>query len=203
MIKLHHAPHSRSVRVRWLLEERSLPYELVTKEFTPAVLRSEAHRKLHPLGQVPVIEDGELVLFESGAIVQHILERHGDGGLLPPPGSDARSLCWQWCHFGEAALARHISEVLRNRLTKPEPDRIEAMAAEARTRFHECVAVLESTLADGRPYILGSDFTAADIMLGYGLILARMIKELPETYPSTLAYVHRLRARPGYVKATA
>jgi glutathione S-transferase len=203
MIKLHHAPHSRSVRVRWLLEELALPYELVTKEFTPAVLRSEAHRRLHPLGQVPVIEDGQLVLFESGAILQHILERHGDRGLLPPQGSDARSLCWQWFHFGEAALARHISEVLRNRITKPEPDRIEAMASEARTRFRECLAVLESTLADDRAYIVGPDFTAADIMVGYALILARMIKELPDTYPATIAYVHRLRARPAYTKASA
>ena len=202
MIRVHHTPSSRSVRVLWLLEELKVPYERVDKAFSPAVLRGEAHRKLHPLGQVPVIEDDGLVLFESGAILQHILERHGEHGLLPAPSTRQRSLAWQWFHFGEASLARHIGELLRNARNKPEAERIAAVVVESRERFRECVEVLERELADGRPYILGECFGVADIMLGYPLILGRMIKELPDDYAKTVAYTRRLRERPACKTAT-
>jgi glutathione S-transferase len=202
MIKLYHSPGSRSLRVRWLLEELSLPYELVTMEFSPSALRSPEYLGRHPLGQVPAIEDGALVLFESGAILQHILDRYGDGGLLPPIGSDERSLCWQWFHFGEATLARHAGDIVKHRFTLPEPERVQAVVTIARKRLCDSLAVLESAL-DGREYILGSGFSAADIMLGYALILARRLRELPDDYENVVGYVHRLRSRPALARANA
>jgi glutathione S-transferase len=190
------------MRVIWLLEELGVSYELVDKPF--ASLGGADHRKVHPLGQVPAIEDDGLVLYESGAILQHLLERHGEHGLLPPLGSPERGRAWQWFHFGEATLARHISEVVRNRRNKPEAARIEAVVVESRGRFRECLSVLERELSDARPYMVGESFGVADIMLGYPLILARMLKELPDDdYTNVVAYTRRLRERPACKKATA
>jgi glutathione S-transferase len=97
MITLHHVPLSRSLRVRWLLEELGLRYQLVTRSF--ADLKQPDHLALHPLGKVPVLRDGDVVLYESGAILQHLLERYGEGRLEPKPGTRERSLYWQWFHL--------------------------------------------------------------------------------------------------------
>lgn len=203
MIKLHHSPLTRSVRVRWLLEELAVPYELAPIEFSRAVLRSPEHLARHPMGQVPAIEDDGLVLFESGAILQHIMERHGDGGLLPPAGTAERSLCWQWFHFGETTVARYIGEIFQNGFRKPEAERVPSVLADARQRFADCVRVVETALGD-EPYILGDRFSVADIMVAYGLILARALKELDgDQYPRAVAYARSLRARPACQRALA
>ena len=83
MLKLHHAPNSRAGRIVWLLEELQLPYELNRMEFHPKALKSDEHRARHPLGRVPVLEDGEVMLYESGAIVEYIIARHSNGALKP------------------------------------------------------------------------------------------------------------------------
>ena len=83
MLTLHFAPNSRAGRILWLLEELALPYELNRKDFHPKDLKSDAHRARHPLGRVPVLDDGDISVFESGAIVEYILERHKNGGLKP------------------------------------------------------------------------------------------------------------------------
>ena len=87
MLKLHHAPNSRAGRIVWLLEELGLPYELNAMRFHPEDLKSDAHRARHPLGRVPVLEDGDITLWESGAIVEYLIERHSDGALKPSKDS--------------------------------------------------------------------------------------------------------------------
>ena len=83
MLKLHFAPNSRAGRIVWLLEELELPYELNRMDFHPKDLKSDEHRARHPLGRVPVLDDGDLSIYESGAIVEYVLERHKNGGLKP------------------------------------------------------------------------------------------------------------------------
>ena len=83
MLKLHFVKNTRAERIAWLLEELDLPYELNKLEFTPDSLKSGTHRKRHPLGRIPVLEDGDVRIFESGAITQYILGRHKNGGLQP------------------------------------------------------------------------------------------------------------------------
>ena len=90
-LKLHFAPNSRASRISWLLEELALPYELNLMAFHPKDLKSDEHRARHPLGRVPVLDDGEVSIFESGAIVDYILERHKNGGLKPAVDSPHRS----------------------------------------------------------------------------------------------------------------
>ena len=88
MLKLHFAPNSRAGRILWLLEELELPYELNKMQFSPTDLKSDEHRARHPLGRVPVLDDGDIQIWESGAITDYILERHKNGGLKPSVDSE-------------------------------------------------------------------------------------------------------------------
>ena len=95
-LTLHYAPNSRASRSSWLLEELELPYELNRMDFHPKDLKSDAHRARHPLGRIPVLDDGDVQIYESGAIVEYILERHKNGGLKPAAGSDHFPAYLQW-----------------------------------------------------------------------------------------------------------
>jgi len=203
MLRIHHARRARSVRIIWTLEELGVPYEVVPLEFTPEALNSAEYRRLHPLGLVPVVEEGGRTMFESGAIVEYILEEHDpEGRLAPPPRTALRPRYLQWFHYGETELARHVSEIVRNRFGKAPERRIEAIVVEARQRLRASLDVVDSELA-GNPYIVGEDFTAADIMVSYGITMARIIGELPKEMINVGAYLERLKGRPAYARAWA
>ena len=104
MLKVYHAPNTRSLRVIWLLEEMGLPYEREMVEFTPANLQSPAYLAIHPLGKVPAIDDDGLILTESGAIVQYLLAKHPGSHLTPDIGTPAYGKYLQWLHFAEATV---------------------------------------------------------------------------------------------------
>lgn len=104
MLKLHFAPNSRAGRVVWLLEELELPYEINRMAFHPKDLKSDAHRARHPLGRVPVLEDGDVTIWESGAIVEYILERHKNGGLKPEVAASTWPHYQQWFHYCEGMV---------------------------------------------------------------------------------------------------
>ena len=99
MLTLHFAPNSRAVRTLWLLEELGLDYELNRMDFHPKDLKSDAHRARHPLGRIPVLEDGDITIWESGAIAEYILERHKNGGLKPSPDAPNYPKYLQWFHY--------------------------------------------------------------------------------------------------------
>ena len=198
MIKIYHSRRARSARVIWLLEELSVPYTLAPVEFTPASLKSPEYLKLHPLGLVPVVQDGDVTIFESGAILEYLLEKCGGGRLAPVPGSPERAEYLQWFHYGEASLARHMSDIVRQRFR--ETDTPELVLNRSRERFAETVALVDRVL-ENRDYICGSSFTAADIMVAYGLVMARIIRELPAEFTHVAAYLERLKQRPAYDRA--
>jgi glutathione S-transferase len=202
MIKIHHAKRARSARVIWLCEELSIPYALATFEFKREILKSPEYLALHPLGQVPVIQDGDITMFESGAILEYLLEKHGEGRLTPAIGSPDRALYLQWFHYGEAAIARHVSDIVRHRFMLPEAERNAAFVEEARGRYREALGVADAALA-GRKYMLGETFTAADIMIAYGMVMGKITKELPAEFANIAAYLGLLQQRPAYEKAWA
>ena len=198
MITLHHVPFSRSLRVRWLLEELGLPYELASRSF--ADLKRPEHLALHPLGKVPVLVDGEVVLFESGAILQHLLERYGSGRLEPKPGTPERARYWQWFHYAEASLTPPLGQIVRHTVLLPEPERIPAVAELARTEARRVLAPVERALA-GQSWLL-PDFSAADIMLGYSVKLVSLLRLLGEVTPNLVVYLARCEERPAYQRAS-
>jgi glutathione S-transferase len=195
MIKLYHSRRARSARVIWLLEELSVPYEIAPIDFSPAALHSPEYLKLHPLGLIPVIQDGPLTLFESGAILEYLLETYGEGRLAPAPASPSRAVYLQWFHYGEASLARAMSDIVRQRFR--ETDTPEFVLERARTRFRNAVAVVDRAL-EAQPYIAGTSFSAADIMVAYGLVMARIIRELAPEFAHVASYIERLKQRPAY-----
>ncbi len=199
MIKLYHAPLTRSIRILWLLEELGLPYAIEPVTFT---LPTTPFSQRTPSGKLPVIEDGDLTMFESGAILEYILERYGNGRLAPPPGMPLRGTFLQWVHFAEATAFPPMGDIARHTLFNPEAERIPAVVADARERAAVTLDVAERALA-GKDYLLGRDFSAADIMMGYTLLAATSLGVLGARHPNLTAYFERLQARPAFQKALA
>lgn len=200
MINLYHSPRTRSVRIYWLLEELGVPYQLETLAFTPDALKGPEYLKVHPLGKLPAIQDGDVTMFESGAILEYILEQYGNGRLAPAPGSAARAAFLQWVHFAEATATPPLADIAQHMLFKPEAERIPAVIADAQARVAVVLGALEQALA-GKQYLLGSEFSAADIMMGYSLLLVKWFGLLTPEYPNVTAYLARLQQRPALQKA--
>jgi glutathione S-transferase len=138
-------------------------------------------------------------MFESGAIVEYLLECYGEGRLGPRAGEPRRGEFLQWVHFAEATLMPPLIEILRHTVLKPEAERIPAVVDDAKTRAAVTLAVVERALAD-RDYLLGADFSAADIMMTYGVQWADMLGLLADS-PNLRGYLQRLASRPALRKA--
>jgi glutathione S-transferase len=199
MITLYHSPRSRSVRPRWLLEEVGAAYDLVTVDL--AGQRSEAHRRVHPHGQVPALVDGDLALIESAAICLHLADKFPAAALAPPLGTPERARYYQWVVYAIGTLEPPVLQVFMHAVQLPEAERSAAQLAAGRARFAEVAAVIADGLGNG-PYLLGAPFTAADIMIGSTLAWASFMGLL-DAQPALGAYVERLMQRPAYQRAQA
>lgn len=197
MIRLYHAPFSRSVRVLWLLEELALPYEL---EVLPPIGTTTPFSQATPTGKIPTLEDDTLVMFESIAIMEYVLDRYGDGRLAPERGSPAWGLLLQWLHYAEATAFPPLGYIARHTLALAEADRIAASAAENRALAARVLGVPEGVLA-ASDYLLGDEFTVADIAMGYTVGTAKLLGVL-EGFPNLEAYFGRLARRPAFQRAT-
>lgn len=199
MLKLHFAPNSRAGRIVWLLEELALPYELNAMAFDPSELKSDAHRARHPLGRVPVLEDGDVVLYESGAIVEYVLARHGDGGLKPAVDDPRFPDYLQWFHYCEGMVMPPVNTIVVQTLLLPEDRRDATALAQAQRLLTKALAPVDDALAtDG--YLIGT-FSAADIMLGHACFMSNRLGCVPETMSRLKGYVERIAARPAFDKA--
>jgi glutathione S-transferase len=199
MLTLHHVPFSRSLRVRWLLEELGLRYELATHSF--AELKRPDYLAIHPLGKVPALRDGDVVIFESGAIVTHLLERYGEGRLEPKRGTAERALYWRWFHYAEATLTPPLGLIVRHSALLPEADRLPAVLGAARAQAAEAFGVVERALA-GRSWLL-PELSAADVMMGYSVKLASLLRLLDGSTPNLAAYLARCEERPAWRRAVS
>lgn len=197
MIALYHAPFSRSVRVLWLLEELGLPYQLRT---LPPIATTTPFSQLTPTGKVPTIEDGDLVMFESIAIMEYILERHGNGRLAPARGSREWGQLLQWLHYSESTAFPPLGYIARHSFALPPGERIASSAEENRALAARVLAVPERALV-GSDYLLGDEFSAADIAMGYTVGTAKLLGILGDL-PHLTAYLGRLTARPAFQRAT-
>ncbi|HEY5680785.1 MAG TPA: glutathione S-transferase family protein [Pseudomonadales bacterium] len=202
MIRIYHVAGTRSVRVIWLCEELGLPYEKVAVDFSPAYRATPEWRRLNPVGKVPVLVDDDVTMFESGAMVEHLLDRHGAGRLRPPPGTAERAAYLQWSWFAEATFARPLGEIVNHRREFPGESEIPAVLEEMSARAALCVQALDEALA-GRQYLLGDEFTAADVMMGYSVLLARALGIEGARAGRVGAYFDVLARRSGYPAATA
>ena len=198
MIKLYHSPLSRSVRICWLLEELGIPYELETLELTDPSSRPFSQKT--PFGKIPVIEDGDVVMFESGAIVEYILERYGEGRLAPALDSSLRGTFLQWIHFAESTGFTGLGNIIWHTRFKQDVDSVAGALDDYRVWASAALDALERGLA-ANDYLLGSEFSGADIMVGYTLLVAKSLGVLGEDHPGLDAYLARLTERPAFRKA--
>jgi glutathione S-transferase len=198
MLKLHHAPNSRAGRIVWLLEELGLTYELNAMRFHPEDLKSDAHRARHPLGRVPVLEDGDITLWESGAIVEYLIERHSDGALKPSIDSPEYPAYLQWLHYCEGMVMPPVNTiVVQTLLLPPERQNAEALG-QAQKLLTRALAPVDERLANV-DYFAGT-FSGADIMPGHAVFMSNRLGCVPEDYANLKAYIARLEARPAFVK---
>ncbi|HEV7733241.1 MAG TPA: glutathione S-transferase family protein [Candidatus Binatia bacterium] len=198
MLTLWFAPRTRSIRVRWLLEELGVPYALRRVEFNrPA--RTFAQDT--PLGKLPVIEDDGTTICESGAIVEYILERYGEGRLAPAVGSTRRGEYLQWLHFAEATAFAPLGVLIWHMLYAGDADSIPQVMESARERGRDALEFIERSIGE-RTWLLGDDFTAADVMMGFTLRAAVLLGVLDDRFPRLQGYVGRLAGRPAYQTAS-
>jgi len=199
MLKLHFAPNSRAGRIVWLLEELELPYELNKMSFHPRDLKSDEHRKRHPLGRIPVLDDGDVSIYESGAIVDYILERHRNGGLKPAVDDPRFPTYLQWFHYCEGMVMPPINTIVVQTILLPEDRRDATALAQARKLLTKALAPVDEVL-DGRDYLIG-DFSGADIMLGHACFMANRMGCVTDEMTCLQAYVERVTARPAFQTA--
>jgi glutathione S-transferase len=191
VITLYHCRYTRSVRVRWLLEELGLPFDLMT--LAVEELCAPEYDELLPLARVPVLADDKLILCESGAIVQYLLETYGYGRLEPSRGSSERPAYLQWFHFAEASLGQPLAAITEHTRRLPGKLRIPAVVVEAKNKASRALGVLERALQE-REW-LTSQFSAADIMMGWSAVVAQRHQLVTSEFPSVKAYVARCHQR--------
>ncbi len=197
MITVHHLNNSRSQRILWLLEELGLPYEIKRYQRDPKTnLAPPELKAVHPLGKSPVIEDGPHVVIESGAIVDYLIRRYGQGRLQPDPASATYDEYVQWLHFAEgSAMLPLMLNLYVGRLGEagaPLHPRIESELA-------NYLGYLNDVLAR-TPYLVGEAISGADIQMSFIGEIAQAQGKL-QAYPHLAAWLQRLQARPAYRKA--
>lgn len=197
MITVHHLNNSRSQRILWLLEELGLAYEIKRYQRDPKTnLAPPELKAIHPLGKSPVIEEGPLVLTESGAIVDYLIRRHGGGRLQPDPATAAYDEYVKWLHFAEgSAMLPFMLHLYVGRLGEagaPLQPRIQSELA-------NYLGYIDAALRD-TPFLMGQELSGADIELSFVGELAK-VQRMDAPYPHLQAWMARLQARPAYRKA--
>jgi glutathione S-transferase len=186
---------ARDMRVRWALEELGQPYEVRLVSF--AEMKAPAHRALHPFGQIPTYEEGDLVLFESGAIVFHLAQRHA--GLLPDD-AHARARAITWMFAAVNTIEPPILDFQNIRLLERDQSWYDERLPGVMDRVRNRLGELSARLADAD--WLDGGFSAGDLMMVEVLLRLRASGLLDE-FPSLAAYVARGEARPAYQRAFA
>jgi len=201
MIKIYHAPLTRSLRPIWLCEELGLSYEIIPVDFSPEYRASEEWRNINPVGKVPSMSDGDLTMMESGAMVQYLLDRYAPGRLQPERGTAEHAIYLQWSWFAESTFARPVGEVANHARHFPGTNSIPAVLDEMADRAALCMQAVATVTQDNN-YICGPEFNAADIMMGYSILIAEHL--VPERIPDDLLpYWRRLKERPAYQRTIA
>jgi glutathione S-transferase len=212
MITVHHLEHSRSQRVLWLLEELGLPYEVRRyQRDRKTMLAPPELARVHPLGKSPVITDGAITVAESGAIVEYLLDAHGNGRLRPAAGTPERRQFTYWLHFAEGSampplLMKLVFDKVRSAkvpfFVKPI---VRGIADKVTSSFimpniQRQLDFMEGELKQS-DWFVGSEFSAADVQMSFPLEAAQARGGLDASYPRLTDWLARIHARAGYRRA--
>ncbi|MDY7225925.1 glutathione S-transferase family protein [Hyalangium rubrum] len=197
-MKLYFAPGTRAMRPRWMLEELGVPYEVQQLDLMKGEHKQPAYMKIHPLGVVPALDDNGFVMIESAAIVMHLADKFPEKGFAPAPGTNERGEYYQWISYVMTEAEKPLVEILMHTRFLPEAQRSPTVIATSSQRFKQVAVALEERMK-GREYVVGSKFSAADVVVGGVLSLGAMLGQLGD-YPALQAYVQRLHQRPAAQK---
>jgi glutathione S-transferase len=192
MIKLYWSPRSRSFSTLWLMEETGQPYERILTDIATGAQKSPDFLKVNPMGKVPALQDGDVTMAESAAICAYVADRYPQAKLAPPIGDPRRAKYLQWLFFAPSCIEPAI---LQAYLKLDIPAMSAAWGSTTQT-----FDVLDQALEKG-PWLLGDDFTAADVAIGAGINYAiRLFKMVPER-PNFERYLDACAARPAFQTA--
>lgn len=200
MLKIFHAPGSRSTRITWLCQEMGVPYETV-----PGDMRnpSPEFRAASPLGAVPAVIDGDITMIESVAIMLYISEKYGPTDLTLKASDRAFARYLQFLVFPETAIGGEVNTIFGARFMAPEEHKANWSANRCVTRMEAGFDLIAKELA-GRAYIAGDRFTMADICVAHGIGVAASYMGYADKFPAVLTDYHaRMTARPAYQRASA
>jgi len=199
MLTVHHLGISQSERIVWLCEELGIPYELKVHDRDPVTrMAPAAYKALHPLGTAPIITDGDLVLPESGAIMEYVIHTYGGGRLTVAPGQSGYADYLFWFHFANGGM---MPNAMAGMLVSALDGASNPIAAFLVARSEAAYNLAEARLGQA-PYFAGEEFTAADIIMGFPLTTMRaFVPQSLEKYPNIRAYLKRIGARPAYQAA--
>ena len=212
MIIVHHLNNSRSQRILWLLEELGLEYDIKRYQRDPKTMLAPPEvRQIHPLGKSPVITDGDLTLAESGAIIEYLVGRYGNGRLEPAAGTPAKLRYTYWLHYAEGSMMPPLlMKLIFDRLERtPMPFFVKpiarAIAQKTKSSFIEPninrhLDYMEAELGK-TAWFAGPEFTAADVQMSFPLEAAVSRGGLDAKRPNLMAFLERIHARPAYKKA--
>lgn len=197
MLIVHHLGKSQSERIVWLCEELEIPYELKHYARAP-VMAPEDYRALHPIGSAPVITDGDVTLAESGAVVDWIIAKHGDGRLSVPKDDPAFADYLYWFHFSNGTLQPAFMRLMVSSRFNPPEDHPALKLGQQ--RMQRILGLMDARLSKV-PYLAGA-FSAADIMTVFSLTTMRHFQPYDlAPYPCIQQYLVRISARPAYQRA--
>jgi glutathione S-transferase len=193
-IKLYYTPRTRALRVRWLLEELELPYELITIDLFNGEGKTGVYRQVHPLGCVPAVEIDGQTMIESGAICEWLADQYPQKQLAPPINSSERMKYLQWMYFLSTTLEPPAwSSVLHARLLPPSK-RIADIVPWSEAKFSQALSVIEKEL-ENKAFLLDDKFTTVDILLTN---LLSWLPKLVIPHAQTYDYMKRLMQREKY-----
>jgi len=192
-MRLYWAPHTRSLRVLWLLEEIGAPYERVLVDLKAGAQRTPAYHQINPMEKVPALQDGEVCVAESGAIIAYLADKFPHSGLAPAMDAPTRGRYLQWPFFSGGCVEGAITQKFGN-LQIPE-------TSAGWGSFERVFNVLEEVLA-AKPYLLGEDFSAADLLIASDLHFVINIFKMLAPRPAFAAYLERCQTRPAFQRAT-
>ena len=212
MIIVHHLNNSRSQRILWLLEELGLDYEIKKYERDArTMLAPPALRAIHPLGKSPVITDGDTMVAESGAIIEYLVERYGNGKLVPAAGTPEKLRYTYFLHYAEgSAMTPLLMKLVFDTVERaPMPFFVKPIAKGIAQKVKSSyimpqivqhLTYLDAELAQ-RDWFAGDEFTGADIQVSFVLEAAAARGGLGAKYPKLGAFLQRIHARPAYQRA--
>ncbi len=200
-MKLYHCHNSRSLRVRWALEELGLDYELETLPFPPRVF-AKHFKEVNPLGTVPALIDGDVMLTESAGACQYLGERYGPTPLAVTPDEPDYGAYLNWLHRSDATLTFPLTITFRYTALEPEERRLPQAAEDYRNWFLGRWRSVDEGL-EGREYLCAGRFTMADIAVGFAFLFSKLLKVEEAATPNVVAWWERITARDGYKRAAA